>query len=85
MPDSILRGELLPVSVRVIKQRNEVNVTTIVSHLGLERTKQPLCTSTIPVEVFNTSFSTHSSVGMTGPGLSSPLRVLHRETRYTSD
>lgn len=60
-------------------------MTTIVSQLELERTRQPLCTSTIPVEAFNTSFSTHSSVGMMGPGLSSPSRMLDRETRYTSD
>ena len=60
-------------------------MTTLV--LELERTKHPLCTSTFPLGAFNTSLSTHSSVGTTGPapGLSSPLRVLDRETRYTSD
>ena len=63
--------------------KDDVNVTTLV--LQLQRTRHPLCTSTFPVEVFNTSFSTHSSVGITGPGLSSPLRILDRETRYTSD
>ena len=63
--------------------KDEVNVTTLA--LGIRRTRHPLCTSTFPVEAFNTSFSTHSSVGITGPGLSSPLSLADRETRYTSD